>query len=98
MSESRWITFVEDTPQAWVTRYWKVLSKEGGNFLGGIKWFGAWRKYCFFPEQATIFEQDCLRDIADFCEAQTYGRKAERAIEKESGGPARANAGKHLVR
>ena len=84
MSEgSKWIRFVEDTPAAWVTRYWRVEAKQGGNFLGGVKWWGGWRRYCFFPEQATIFEKDCLRDIADFCEAQTFIRKAERTQERE---------------
>ena len=60
----------------------ELKPSKAGLFLGGIKWWGGWRKYCFFPEQATIFEKDCLRDIADFCEAQTFIRQAERSLEK----------------
>lgn len=35
--------------------------------LGWIKWFGRWRKYSFFPATDAVFEETCLRDIADFC-------------------------------
>jgi len=39
--------------------------------LGDIKWFGRWRRYAFSPVDKTIFEQDCLRTIADICEKMT---------------------------
>lgn len=42
-----------------------------GETLGRIRWFGRWRKYAFEPAPNTIFEQDCLRDIAAFCEDLT---------------------------
>ena len=40
-------------------------------YLGEVKWFGRWRGYAFFPELYTIYEQKCMREIADFIEAQT---------------------------
>lgn len=60
------------------TKIFLVKSLDGDNFLGLIKWYGAWRKYCFFPEEQTIFESVCLKDISDFCytetkEYKTYG-------------------------
>lgn len=34
--------------------------------LGQIKWYGAWRKYCFFPNKETIWDNKCLEQIIDF--------------------------------
>lgn len=62
------------------TSIWNVTSKEGGDFLGQVKWFGRWRCYSFSPNDSTVFEKSCLRVLADFCEEKT---KAHR-----SGGPA----------
>lgn len=45
------------------TKYWETL--------GIVKWFGSWRRYAFFPKADTVFEKDCLRDIANFCESKT---------------------------
>lgn len=39
--------------------------------LGIIKWKANWRKYAFFPYECSYFEQDCLRDIAEFIEKET---------------------------
>jgi len=36
-----------------------------------VKWISHWRCYGFHPEPGTIFEKDCLRYIADFCERET---------------------------
>jgi hypothetical protein len=53
------------------TDIFQVVAKQGGFILGDIKWYGAWRRYCFFVAASTIFEQDCLRNIASFCEQRT---------------------------
>jgi hypothetical protein len=56
------------------TVIWRVISTSDiGVLLGDIRWYGRWRRYCFFPNNdlALVFEQDCLRDIAQFCEDQT---------------------------
>lgn len=71
---SKFIDFVEGVaPRGWITKVWNVQTKDGG-VLGSIRWFGAWRKYCFYPSAGTIFDKSCLRDIADFCESQTNER------------------------
>ena len=54
------------------------LARADDNFramLGDIKWWSTWRKYCFFPAPATLYEHTCLRDIANFCEMETRKRK-----------------------
>ena len=54
------------------TKVWNVYAKGGGNvLLGQVEWFGRWRKYAFHAALCTVFEADCLRDIAMFCEEQS---------------------------
>jgi len=52
------------------TLVWNVEALADGAKLGEVKWFGRWRKYAFFPIDS-IFEQVCLREVADFIEAKT---------------------------
>lgn len=61
------------------TGRWHVLSTESGDILGHVKWFGRWRRFAFFPEAETVFEQDCMRDIAEFIEARTKEHRAAKA-------------------
>ncbi len=64
-----YISFVEGRPNP-KTKTWDVFG-EKKDLIGRIAWLGRWRKYCFFPELGTVFEQACLREIADFCEHET---------------------------
>ena len=72
-----WITFNDEGPSpSGKTRIWQVYPKEGIMLpLGKISWYALWRKYVFLPYQNTVFEKDCLRDIADFCESKTIEHK-----------------------
>ena len=76
---SKWIEFKvsERKPK---TNVWDVLVKDGASTLGQVRWFGRWRCYAFYPEPDTVYEQQCLRDIADFCKDET---KEHRAIVQE---------------
>ena len=78
MAES-WIQFdeVEAGPPKRKTKLWLVNSKEVScGALGQVKFYPRWRKYAFFPFESTLFEQNCLRDIANFCEQQTRAWRA----------------------
>ncbi len=68
------------------TRKWIVLNKMHGIEIGKVKWSTSFRKYAFFPERDTVYEQVCLRDIADFIEYRTGLHKQERKREKERNG------------
>ncbi|KKM91198.1 hypothetical protein LCGC14_1230900 [marine sediment metagenome] len=58
------------------TSIWEVIPKDADHTrIGEVRWFGRWRKYAFFPLSETVFEQVCLRDIADFCETKTKEHK-----------------------
>ena len=39
-----------------------------GHYLGDIKWYGAWRKFCFYPIQETIWDNKCLSELLNFLE------------------------------
>lgn len=82
MQKSSWIKFVpRDTPDGVKTKRWFVFTNDNTeHLLGGVSWFPRWRKYVFSPlaliqksEPIPIsyFEEDCLRDIANFIEEET---------------------------
>lgn len=50
-----------------VTDVYDVFSTRQGTKLGVIKWYGQWRQYAFFPAGSTIWNPDCLREVADKC-------------------------------
>ena len=70
------------------TKRWNVCAQDGEILLGTINWLGRWRQYAFFPLPETVFERQCLRDIAEFCEQQTAAWRAAKApvIADEDGG------------
>lgn len=76
----KWIRFdlLDSTGK---TNRWQVVTLDGSVVLGSVHWFGRWRGYAFFPLIGTVFEHQCLRDIADFCEHKT---KEHREAKKES--------------
>jgi hypothetical protein len=69
---SKWIAFHDDGPSpSGKTRVFLVLVKDGGGLLGEIRWYGPWRCYAFYPVFGTVFECECLRDVATFCAERT---------------------------
>jgi len=42
-----------------------------GEFLGEIRFDGAWRQYVFIPDAGTKWSASCGRAIFDFCEEIT---------------------------
>lgn len=82
-TKGTYISFLEGEANP-KTRKWLVVNTEVKLCpipLGVIKWHGAWRKYCFFPEADTLFEQVCLREIADFIEGKTLEHKRTKREE-----------------
>lgn len=48
------------------TKVWACVSNRGDATLGEVKWWAAWRQYCFLPRPAGVFNRGCLEDINDF--------------------------------
>lgn len=43
--------------------------------LGVIKWYSQWRRYVFYPEINTLFDDKCLENIRYHLERMTYEHK-----------------------
>lgn len=68
-----------------LTMRWELRSQAGAHLLGEVRWHAPWRRYCFYPAGGTLFEQDCLRDIAEFIEVKTQLHRDTRKMEREIG-------------
>lgn len=62
-----YLNFVEDgmSPSG-LTKMWRIENTSSGIRVGRVKWNAGWRKYCFFPELATVFDSNCLNEITGF--------------------------------
>lgn len=56
------------------TEIHSVNSRSSGAILGVIKWYGAWRQYCFFPANDTIFNRGCMEDIISYSSKLSHAR------------------------
>jgi hypothetical protein len=56
------------------TPIYHIETIDGTIYLGRIKWFPAWRKYCFFPEEDTIWDVKCLEEINKAIELAKKGK------------------------
>ena len=43
-----------------------IFSKKSNDEIGLIKWYGAWRKFCFFPNSETVWDEKCLDELNKF--------------------------------
>lgn len=48
------------------TRRWGIRSKNHGDLLGWVRWYGPWRQYVFMPCEATVYNDGCLGSIRAF--------------------------------
>lgn len=61
------------------TSRWSIHSRRNDACLGEIKWYSAWRQYCFFPFSDCVFNNSCLLDILDFIKQLRTARDKERS-------------------
>jgi hypothetical protein len=74
---SRWLEFTESPQSAGrKTPTWSVFGKRSGLLLGRIRFYPQWRCFVFEPGPRTLFNQECLTDIARFCTLETSKWKA----------------------
>ncbi len=72
--QTKWLTFTKLYIPERKTEVWSVFSIHY-IFLGYIKWFGRLRQYSFYPEENTIYNQECLNDISTFVKKLMDERK-----------------------
>lgn len=63
------------------TRTWWVVQKQNDIHLGWIGWWGAGRRYAFYPKADTVYEEDCLHQIAEFIVDETKKHRKYRKLE-----------------
>ena len=73
----RWIEITEE-PQVATTRRFEVKNIKSGCLIGWVRWFGPFRSYAFLPCEGTVYEEDCLRDLASFVEGMTKSHKRKK--------------------
>lgn len=56
------------------TEIYLVYSVDGQD-LGQVAWFASWRRYCFYPTMYTLFDTNCLKEIAVFIDGLMEERK-----------------------
>jgi hypothetical protein len=70
----RWIEVIEEQ-QVTTTRRFVVHNSKNGAIIGWIRWYGPFRGYAFLPCEGTVYEEDCLRDLASCVEGLTKEHK-----------------------
>jgi len=66
LAKTRYLDFIDTTAKNRKTKIIWVRSVNHGDILGEIRWYGAWRQYCFYPKADTIWNIECLQDIRVF--------------------------------
>jgi hypothetical protein len=61
-----YLTFEKAAQQPAKTSVWECKNAKSRAVLGEVKWFGSWRRYCYFPTVQAVYSAECLNDIADF--------------------------------
>ena len=66
------------------TQLWTVFPKMNStNYLGTVQWFAHWRKYAFYPNPETVYEETCLNDISTFIKMLTRKHKSSTKSQKD---------------
>lgn len=61
------------------TSVFAIYNNITGEHLGLIEWHDKWRKYCFFPNDGTLWEEECLTEVIKYIkELMKYIRDSRR--------------------
>lgn len=64
------------------TPTWAVVTNDESTTLGYIGFYPKWRKFVYSPNGNTVYEETCLRDIAEFIAARTEEWRASKRMGK----------------
>lgn len=59
------------------TSVWKCRNNKNHWPLGEVKWYPAWRQYCYFPTDEGVYSRGCLENINDFIDQLEEERKTK---------------------
>ena len=57
------------------TKVWSCKNNKSRYELGIVKWYSAWRRYCYFPTVQAVYSKGCLDDISTFIDTLMKGRE-----------------------
>jgi hypothetical protein len=57
------------------TLVYNVISVNQGSILGRLLWWGSWRQYVFEPAPYTVWNKDCLRELAAYLDNLIAARR-----------------------
>lgn len=60
------------------TERWSVQNRRSGTQLGTVKWYSAWRQYCYFPSVQQVLSAGCMDSIAAHCREETELQRSGR--------------------
>jgi len=61
------------------TQVYNVISVTQGSILGRLLWWGSWRQYVFEPAPYTVWNKDCLRELAEYLNGLMQARRQDAA-------------------
>lgn len=64
------------------TSHWICRANRSGIKLGEVRWYPAWRQYCFFVAPNSVFSLGCLTDIQKFIAELTEERRCWKTLAK----------------
>lgn len=72
-----YVTFAlrEERPKNRKTDVYVIKSRRDNFPLAIIKWSGAWRRYCFFPNDDTIWSVGCMAEVSAFIDGLMEARR-----------------------
>ena len=69
------------------TEVWTVFPKgDLTEYLGTVQWFAHWRKYAFYPNPETVYEEVCMGDISTFLRMLTRKHRIKLAGQESPQG------------
>ena len=63
---NKYFCIIKEEIEGRKTPIYHIINNKTADEIAVIKWYGAWRKYCLFPNQETIWDNKCLVQIIDF--------------------------------
>ncbi len=64
--QNEYIEIVGENLKGRKTSIYHINSFRSQDEIGQIKWYGAWKKYCFFPNGDTVWDEKCLCSVYDW--------------------------------
>lgn len=66
VAEYRFFTIEKRRVAGGKTDQYEIRNRKHGEILGGIRWYGPWKRFVFLPREGTVWSEDCLMNVMGF--------------------------------